>query len=694
MIATLAFLSLATSLSAHGMQGSAASEFPQPQLQDPSYQLNRKIFTYIPEGFSGVEKPFAAPLDWSREKIPDAKPGSQKLLIKILVLERDFSDLSRPFSLEDRDKQRLLQACFRLPSTIRLMTNGDFDGEVVPQFIADPVFNSADAFANLEKDINEAKFDADDSVVRGPFDAVVGIDSKNLPPLGNQGADVERFLYEVVSQSVRSQLYKKLTMSGWTDGAERGNDFFKLGKTNRTDTKALSDWFRNVEGAPLRIGTVNLPESVCFEGAAKVTVSEGDVLEYSEESILRSGQIAMPELSSPAVLKFEYKTSTPSPLAFIQGDRIGLVADASGQTISDDMWHEGFVSLNPGAYSIGVPPALRGTNRTNSRPVKYSLRNFSIVTGISISAPLRVPTEIPAVKLKELALGSVPVGIDERLGLVKDSASIQPAVAYYSVLTYGKSIVTSDDLEAKAFIQSLLRAAPSEAAREAALEVVAQRPELGTFELVSPNLIRKSWRVRLAATKAMGALGKTDFKARPASRELLLSASFQDYASIRSAALSYLDPKVENEKKRLEYGVLNDPSESIRLQCLASLIQIKDQTKEVLFSSLADESWFVRMNALGLYKSAARPELAREASQRLVVDQDPYVRATALKFLAENFKDVQLGEIQSSFIDEHPAVQFSLVTGAKLSGWKLPKETIMMLKKSVSKGVRILAESL
>jgi hypothetical protein len=267
--------------------------------------------------------------------------------------------------------------------------------------------------------------------------------------------------------------------------------------------------------------------------------------------------------------------------------------------------------------------------------------------------------------------------------LLQLSTDLEPAIAFGAVQAYGKIGIANDDLIGKAFMNRLVATAPNEFAREAALLYFAEHPEQTTFEAIAPNIVRRSWRTRIATVKALAALDRTDLKAKPAARQLLLTATGQDMAIIRSAALAAMKPEVELERKQLEYSLVNDPSELVRLQCLRQLAAA-NAPKEVLFGSLADDSPYVREHVYEQLPAS----LHRETLQRMVIDRDTYVRAAALYGFAKLSDPTQPGEIQNTFAEEHPAVLLALVEGAQKGKWKLPANVFENARKSKSPLVR------
>lgn len=134
--------------------------------------------------------------------------------------------------------------------------------------------------------------------------------------------------------------------------------------------------------------------------------------------------------------------------------------------------------------------------------------------------------------------------------------------------------------------------------------------------------------------------------------------------------------------------MVNDPCESVRLACLKMLAVGDSIAKEKLLGSLADDSPSLRERipvAIGL-----KSTYLREALQKMVVDQDPYVRLSAIQNFAA-LGAVSEGEIQNVFGDKHPSVQIAVLQGAIKGAWKIPADALARLKESPIPGVKALA---
>jgi hypothetical protein len=733
MLSTLIALSSLTLAQASGVAsgGQGASIFPAPEARNPDVLKNRTIFQYLAN--SGKDAPGSIELerDWSALKLVAPLPDATKLRVLMLVFERDFTNPKYSNTLELSDKSRLMQSMSRLRAFFSSMSGGKLDVEVIPRFIPEPIFLGSEAQAILEKEFNQFKFDADDREERGPFAAVVTISSSkgNIPFASD---------YSSTSGNAESSLLEQnLILSICWSLRETAIRRFQEPSTPREVTSAISpftypnEWpsirssvdhrlfdptFRSDTESILRGTSVFGPQEALrsndvpsrVSGSVNVSDSDG-ALVYTESAIIRNGRVSIPGWPT-GILEFKVRTKSLNPISFRYGspsETVGqrpdytdltLGAGASIPITPDGTWQTVRIGRPDGKsqhFTFGVPADYNGVTRNPHEVVRYEFKEFRIVTEAptpiqpSTSWPLESlegiaeglssgPTEIRRMALSEIA--SSPSKFKSlQPKLLEMSTELEPAIAFAAVQAYGKIGIANDDLIGKAFMNRLVSTAPNEYAREAALLYFAEHPEQTSFEAIAPNIVRRSWRTRIATVKALAALDKTDQKAKPAARQLLLTACGQDMAIIRSVALSAMKPEVEAERKQLEYSLVNDPSEQVRLQCLNQLAAA-NMPKEILFGALADDSPYVREHVAEQLPLA----LKREALQRMVIDRDTYVRVAALQGFAKLAEPTQPGEIQNTFTEEHPAVLLALVEGAGKEKWKLPAPVIETAKRSQS----------
>lgn len=727
MLSTLIALSSLTLAQASGGQGE--SVFPKQEPRNPEVLRDRSIFQFLKT--TEIDSPASWPGfpedDWSALKVAEVKPNATKLKVLLLVFERDFTNPSVCNTLEMNDKQRLIQSMSRIRSFFAATSAGELDVEVIPRFIPEPIFNEDEAIDIQTKELNRFGFDADDRVERGPYAAICTVSSSKNSICSasafseiegpNPGHGLERNLITSICRSLTLSFSQRfieiLPVSPFTypnrwPTVRRGLNLSLIDPTFRADTALVKG---GIESLGERVQPTSSGLKSAVAGPITVTGADG-ILTYEEASIMRRGLVLLPPFAVGR-LEFKVRTKSLNPIAFQmldvppkradespnsevtigQGADVDIKADGSWQTVriglSDKTMH----------VSFGVPSRLVGLTRNPHEIIRYEFKEFRVVTDPptplkpakqwNLTSPEGISealadgnAEIKQLALREILAEPTKYKIVQPK-LLEMSTELHPAVAFGAVQAYGAVGIANDDLIGKAFMNRLVSTAPNEYAREAALLYFAKHPEQTTFEAISPNIVRRSWRTRIATVKALAALDRTDLKAKPAARQLLLTACGQDMAIIRSAALAVMKPDVEAERKQLEYSLVNDPSEQVRLQCL-KILGDANAPKEVLFGALADDSPYVREQVYQQLPAG----LKREALQRMVIDRDTYVRAAALRGFASLPDPTQPGEIQNTFADEHPAILLALVEGAQKGKWKLPQNVIEAAIKSKSSLVR------
>lgn len=729
MLSTLIALSSLTFAQVSGGQGE--SVFPKSETSVPAVLKDRSIFQYLTEAEPNVSM-WRGPDDWSGLKLVAPKSSAIKLRVLFLVFERDFSNPLISNTLELNDKQRLIASMSRVSRFLSSMSQGELDVDVIPRFIPDPIFNHQEMEDIRRSEFNQFKFDADDREERGPFAAIVQVSSssgsESFVNLGGNepGYVLEQNLSELICQQLVDRLPTRL---GYPSISKN-----RLPRrANYAPWISVTPWLKTNAGVPFQLldpsyrddvklaTTIELaPEDVQRDaylgrpthGSASIR-KEADVLVFEESSIIRSAAAVLPQLPNDKLegskgLSFEVRTKSSNPISVGWTDpssrrpstTYSIGASGVYKIKTDGTWNSITIPRNGESVPcISVPWENYAKTRNPHEVIRYEFRNFKLTSDVVVGPAEMSEPDFESLAGVEQALNSADTAA-RRMALnfisnepktykslqpklLEMSTELEPALAFGAVQAYGRLGVANDDLIGKAFMNRLVSTAPNEYAREAALLYFAEHPEQTTFESIAPNIVRRSWRTRIATVKALAALDRTDLKAKPAARQLLLTATGQDMAIIRSAALAVMKPDVELERKQLEYSLVNDPSEQVRLQCLRQLAAA-NASKEVLFGSLADDSPYVREH---VYEQLPLT-LQREALQRMVIDRDTYVRVAALYGFAKLPDATQSGEIQNTFAEEHPAVLLALVEGAQRGKWKLPANVIENAKKSKSPLVR------
>ncbi len=702
-------------------------------------------------------RPLPVGRDWSSLVVPPEAPNAQHLKVLLTVAERDFSDPHYSNTLENRDKTRLLEAVGRLKSLYLAVSGGNLVLDIVPRFCTDPFFSIQEFKDVVDSEYNRGKFVTDDTVERGPFAGVLAISSSHvtLPndpnsdfsvvgfaDLGGSGQDmwIEEGLFYLLQSSIQKRLTRHFSQFSGSFGAENPAtklydplaslqpNFRKLfDPTIRDDADLLSGWSQ--------AATPSTPPSSSYLGApvqspGDLSLQEG-TLYYKEVSLLRAGEFALPassKLESAKSLTFEIKTTGRNPIAvhlttdgpaanpdankieYVIGDQPGMIPIKG-----DNTWQPITIPLTAGGkkvtgITIGVPREFFGTTRIRAELNQYWFRNFDFssidATPISLSPAFGQPTFDTEDSLRDVLTNGSRYSKRkalQNLAKIKTFKNLEQLVysltndldagiAHDATKAYIEIVLAGENTaEERALVSKFFNLPPNESAREAALEYAIDNPSITNFASVSQCSVRSNWSVRRLAMEALGALVKANIKEKLAARSLLRLATNQDMATIRRAAVRQLDPNVPQDLDTLVRVMVNDPCESVRLECLHILGNSPLGPKDKILGTLADDSPGFR-ERIPLALGATNP-LLREVAQKMVVDQDAYVRAEGLNALA-GLGPVQVGEIQNCFTDKHPAVQLALLNGAKKGTWKLPADTIERLKQSPIKAIATMASEL
>ena len=722
------------------------SEFPKPNLDVPAVLQDSTIFKYLsPEDKQNQWKPLEVGRDWSEITIPTIKPNALKLRVLLAVAERDFSNPDYSNTLEMRDKTRLLEAMGRLKSLFAIISDGSINFEYVPRFIPEAIFDVRELKQVINAEFNKSKFESDDSVERGPFAAVIALSGSHVTDQAQPGEDYvvhgmsdlggcgqDMWLEESLFYVVQSGIFNRMSShysgfkAGFTTQESRTflmdrlatfrGDYQKFFDPSfRKDVDMVSSWGQLSVNAPLR--AQRGPNMAAVQTPGAISLIDG-ALNYSELSILRAGEFALPpsdKWGTQKILKFEFRTKNRNPIAvklwkkdgtkqeIILGRESGMIpvpTDFSWQPITIGLPAEGVTGA-----TIGTPSSYFGKTRIRAELMQCDFRNFELVSDGNAVTPGVVPTVTfdteAAIRealtsgtktMKRKALANVDAikgmkGLES--ALLAAAGDIDAGVAHDACRDYFELVLSgTPSPEELATMKGFLIAPPSETVREVALSFTTRSTAYASFDTVIGNTVRESWRVRRAATLALAALARANVKEKEGCHQTLLTSTGQEMALIRLAAVSQLDPAVKVDAQRLEFLMINDPCESVRLASLRSLAASNSIPKEKLFGCLADDSPSLRERipaALG-----AKNPFLREALQKLIIDQDAYVRLSAIQNFSE-LGNVQQGEIQNVFTDKHPAVQVALLQGAASGAWKIPADALARLKESPIPAVKNLA---
>jgi hypothetical protein len=764
MLSTLVALSLAVQTQA----ADAASIFPPVNLGDPNITVDSEIFPYLKgsKEFKMVA-PYDAGSDWTKLAIPAPKPDAQKLKVLLFVADRDFSNPAFSNILEMRDKQRLITAMSRLSAMMRIVSEGEFELELIPKFVPEPFFSQDEIKQFVMHEFNRYKFDADDSEERGPFSAMIALtgSSPRRIAVGSGALEVNGFhdlggtkpqlnLEENILKMILTQVFAgsavhedlgsvpKTRVASFDSPLSLFNGKFKpLLGVNQYNNQSLNlEWLKeNVNAKGLQYKRTDDNQLVEISGRQKSWLDApveltktGSELSYIEKSLTRDGGFAIPMLNgdeSRKSFQFELKSASANPVAVqfwtgkgiqhevLVGDipdahhalqsagAIKVSVDGTWQTVKVNIPKDFAVS----GITIGAPLALKFTPRRRDETVNYVFRGFKFSDELGFEEA----SFMPIAKMDETMLEQMMTAgsiIAKRTALkhllsqppvarfkeiyIALGRDIDAFTARHAVLNLIRLPLEITDPVVTMYLKGLVTTAPTEVAREAALLAFEQKPEFATFESVAANTVRKSWRTRLAGVKALAAIDKTNLQAKPAARALLMNCAGQDLAMIRLFALQALNRDVEPERKKLEYALVNDPSEWNRIEVCGKLAKSGTANTSptdvtVLESSLADESPAVRV----LAHTSKALEIIRKELQRKIVDVDPKVRSSALRMLLIQFGDAKVEEYENLLQDDNVFVVKSMFTSYEVVKRKLPDTYLAKMKTHPSAFVRSLVEN-
>ncbi|MER3496168.1 MAG: hypothetical protein C4320_04820, partial [Armatimonadota bacterium] len=396
----------------------------------------------------------------------------------------------------------------------------------------------------------------------------------------------------------------------------------------------------------------------------------GTVLRYREGSLERGGGFRLPDLSPPPGknLAFWMRHATRDPLALVSESGTVILGNGfelgpSIEVPSDGKWHRIVVKPSTG-MTFAPPVGTAGTMRRDNPVVNVWLSDFEWTedapTPLVESEGGRRFREIATASPTELisALGSGDALLAYAALLHLDPATPGYEAAVTPLLNEINAVVAREAARrlgglasesARAALKRALNFGPSEAVRQEAAYALAKTGDPSLIPTLAILLGRPNWRSRLASVEALSA-----FRQNNAIR-FRLSATLQDNPEIRFAALRTARLDDPDERQKLLYAAINDPSDAVRILASEKLLDSPDEAirAEGLRAIADDSSWVRRQMQVGL---ARRKDVAfREAMLKGTGDANPEVRAAAARALGA------VGLLNPSvapalFNDAHPSV--------------------------------------
>lgn len=226
-----------------------------------------------------------------------------------------------------------------------------------------------------------------------------------------------------------------------------------------------------------------------------------------------------------------------------------------------------------------------------------------------------------------------------------------------------QALAARTDPESQTILFESLERAPFDHGRKFVLEAFRGKFADNMAAAVSQMGVR-SWSTRLAGVLSLGAMA-----GQPAQILLATSVPDEPNPAVRLAAVKLLDPKVGLVARRLQYTAVNDPSEAVRVQCLAALLDSEDRgILRDAHNGVRDESPVVRLELLARIEQR-RNDADRPALRLAVTDPMAVVRARALRAFLAQPGPVKPEEVANTKDDPDPMVRAAYTDLAKTKGF-------------------------
>ena len=680
--------------------------------------------------------------DLSGFKAVSVNQLTPRLKVLVAVAERDYTDAEGCSSLETRDKQRILVALSRVRSVFQSLHNGLVDVEFVIRFVPEPIFTQGEFEKVIQADYNFSKFEADDSVERGPFAAQLLYNTSVSLGSSVFAKGVARpdstFEKEVLFDLLRTldkQVKDRIGGSPYgqvgsiTDGLRNVPGIKLLDPAYQANADAVYDLFAKTDGNAFNGDNPLLnAKAIASNHSSEIKLDKVDgSLRYIEESVTRSGKFFVPipvsEVDASGTVRakaieFDVKAATVNPLSIVFEDGLGKATEYRFGALESDVIVEPALEykrirfpIPAGTKTIKIGAAFEKTTRMQSELVLFQFKNFSFNQDTVSLVSSRTRWVAPLANELTSALGKPMSQLDRRRlvsslsregldfhtnvefkkALADYFNSLDAFVAYRSAVAYGRICFDPKNSDDVALAVQLLQGPPNEYVREAVLGWVDKFPDISNFEGLAPNAVRSSWRVRLAAIGALNAQERGNSKSKIASRQLLLTSTMQESAVVREAAILCLNTNDSDEKRRLEYTMVNEPCELVRFKALEHYLKgLGEISSDVASGILADDSPTLRQK-VAQSSVIVNAKGGRDLLRRLVVDIDSRVRVATFQALLK-FADLRSEEYQNLYADRSPMVQYALALAAREKRLVLPDEVKATLKMSAWSEVRTLAE--
>lgn len=350
----------------------------------------------------------------------------------------------------------------------------------------------------------------------------------------------------------------------------------------------------------------------------------------------------------------------------------------------DGKWHRVVLAVPVDTSLMAILPSRPDEARRDLAYANVWLDDFqwttdaptAIVGGASADAFDRVKTARGGDLATYLADASPAVRLLALRRVTKDDAGLES-----TVIRLAATEITAEN--ARAAIEALARLGtptalaairgaiirgPAEATRQAAAAALAATGDPAYIIPLVPLTQRAQWRTRLAAFEALG-----KYRQENAVR-FRLSGTLQEIPELRYAALMPATTENPDERQKLLYTAINDPSDAIRAFAADRLLDAKEPAvRSEGLRGTADDSAWVRVLMQRALARRANPELKSGVLKGLA-DPVGMVRAEALRALAA-LGPPDPAEIAGALNDPHPDVLLALAELAKAGKVTLPEVT-------------------
>ncbi|HLO97648.1 MAG TPA: hypothetical protein VK171_03545, partial [Fimbriimonas sp.] len=343
----------------------------QPDV--PAILQDRSIFTYLKPGPVEI-KPQGTYFAFDALPTAAASTNPAKLKVIVLIAERHFDTPARTNIIERRDKERLVALMPLAATYLKNYSKGEVEVTIVPKFVPEPVFGGQ--IANVARsEFNRNKFEADDSVDRGPYDLVTTIESSNIAlyvgePKSGAG---------ILSANIIGAAWNRLTQDGsesvFAPTPGKVPNLTRSVVEHLQGTRSFTEADKDLFSAAATTAPVGLsyPVQIAIEGGA---------LDYTEECLVRQERLPLPFNTGERTAKsltFDYKPLTQNPVAI----RLKTLSGWEELTLPAGTfdWKNIQVKSSKGEViedaQIGVPLLRQGCTRSFSELVHYQFRNFT-----------------------------------------------------------------------------------------------------------------------------------------------------------------------------------------------------------------------------------------------------------------------------------------------------------------------------